>query len=163
MENKDRTIWKNLGWALAATPMVALIGLIFITLIGALDDAVTKIQLAGYWWIIPIVSYLLSLTYFLYEPTIRINRKRNEAVNCLMLYLKEQLQKQQVYYPKIYKDFLNQEKLIKEVLLNRIKIWAWEDPKIWKQHFPTEKFTKSLFGIVDNLIEDYKKTEKRKQ
>ena len=42
---KQRGIWKNLGLALAVTPGVVIIGLLVITLVGALDDAITKIQL----------------------------------------------------------------------------------------------------------------------
>jgi hypothetical protein len=57
MDKKERNIWKNLGLALAATPIVSFIGIIIITLVEALDDAITKIQLAGYWWLILIMVY----------------------------------------------------------------------------------------------------------
>jgi len=46
MDKSRRSVLKNLGLALAATPMVAILGLIIITLVGALDDKITKIQLA---------------------------------------------------------------------------------------------------------------------
>lgn len=157
MENKPRNIWQNLGLALVGVPIVSLVGLVLITLIGALDDAITKFQLAGYWWIILIVSYLLSLAYFLYEPSFRKNKERDKVVNSLLFYLKDQLQKQQDPYPTI------EDEMVRETLLERFKIWAWQDPKLWKKYFPNEKYSNSLFGIVDSLIAVYKKTKNSKK
>ena len=144
---KKRSIWGSLGLALAATPMTVIIGLILITLIGALDHAVTKIQSAGYWWVILIAAYILSLVYFLYEPTIRLNHERGKVVNGLILYWKEQLAKQNKSQPPD-----REIKLVREMLLERVKIWAWFNPELWSRHFPNEKYSESLFGIVDNFI-----------
>jgi len=147
MDRKERTIWKNLGWALTATPMASVIGLIVITLIGALDGVITKIQCAGYWWLILIIAYILSLIYFIYEPTIRRNLERKKAVHGLILYWKEQLEKQGESQPSA-----KEVELVREMLLERIKIWAWFDPDLWAKYFPDEKYSKYLFGIVDNFM-----------
>ena len=147
MGKKERRIWGNLGLALAATPGVLLVGLIIITLLGALDNAITKIQSAGYWWLLLIVAYIISLIYIIYEPKIRINRERKKVVNALILYWEEQLEKQN----KLPKSGMDIE-WIRESLLERIKIWAWFDPELWTKNFPDEKHSKYLFGIVDNFI-----------
>jgi len=147
MDKKERNIWKNLGLALAATPIVSFIGIIIITLVGALDDAITKIQLAGYWWLILIMAYILSLIYFLYESKIRKNLERKKIVNGLILYWREQLKKQGKAQPSEEKI-----KLVHDMLLERFKIWAWFDPDLWIKYFPNEKYSKYLFGIVDNFM-----------
>lgn len=146
--NKKRSIWKNLGWALAASPIVSFVGLIIITLIGALDDAITKIQMADYWWLILIGACILSLIYFTYEPTIRRNHERKKVVNGLILYWEEQLKKQTNPQPSD-----EEIELVREMLIERIKVWAWFDPELWTKHFPDEKYSKYLFGLMDNFIE----------
>lgn len=125
MENKTRNIWLNLALALLGIPIVSLVVLVTITLIGALDDLITKIQLTGYWWVMLIPMYLLSLVYTLYEPVFRKNRERNRIANALMLYLNDQMQKQDKSYP-----ITKNSEMIKEMLLERFKIWAWQDPKL---------------------------------
>jgi hypothetical protein len=148
---KERSIWANLGLALAATPMVAFAGIIIITLIGALDDAITKIQIAGHWWVILIAAYILSLVYFLYEPTFRRNREREKVVNGLILYWKEQLAKQNKPQP------LDKEiEVMRKIILERFKVWAWFAPELWNRYFPDEKYSESLFGIVDNFMANLK-------
>jgi hypothetical protein len=145
--NKKRSIWQNLGWALAATPVVSFAGVVIVTLAGALDDAVAKIQSAGYWWLILIVAYILSLIYFICEPAIRRDLERKKTVNGLILYWKEQLEKLNKSQPPD-----REIKLVREMLLERVKIWAWFDPDLWIKYFPDEKYSKYLFGIVDNFI-----------
>jgi len=159
MGKKERSIYKNLGLALAATPMVSIVGLIIITLFGALDNAITNIQSAGNWWLILIVAYIISLIYFIYEPKIRQNRKRKELVNGLIFYWKERLEKQN----KLQESNIDIE-FIRENLLKRIKVWAWSDPKLWAGYFPDEKYPKYSFGIVDDFmayLQDQKKITKR--
>lgn len=147
MDRKERSIWKNLGWALAATPAVAFVGLIIITLAGALDDLITKMQCAGYWWLILILSYILSLIYFIYEPSVRQNIERKKVANALILYWKEQLEKQGKSQPSA-----KEVELVRDMLLERIKIWAWFDPDLWIKYFPDEKYSKHLFGTMDNFM-----------
>lgn len=154
MNKKERNIWKNMGLALAATPMVSFAGLITITLIGALDAAITIIQSAGHWWVILIVAYVLALIYFLCEPTIRRNRERKKTVNGLILYWKELLAKQNALQPS-QKEI----EAVREMFLERVKVWAWFDAKLWNRYFPDEKYSKYLFGIVDNFME-YCKNQK---
>ncbi len=147
MDKKERGVWKNLGLALAATPVVSLIGLIVITLIGALDNLITRIQLNGYWWVILIAAYILSFIYFLYEPTMCLNRERAKVVNGLILYWKEQLAKQNKPQP------LNTEiEEVRKLFLERVKVWAWFDSELWARYFPNEKYSKYLFDIVDNFM-----------
>lgn len=148
---KQRSIWKNLLFALAATPITAFIGLIIITVIGAIDHAITKIQLSGHWWVILIFAYILSLIYFLCEHTIRINRERKKVVNGLILYWEEQLAKQNDPHPS-EKEI----EVVHEMLLERLKVWAWFDAELWTRYFPYEKHSKSLFGIVDNFMKYWK-------
>ncbi|MCJ7446398.1 MAG: hypothetical protein MUO72_01765 [Bacteroidales bacterium] len=147
INEKERNIWKNLGLALAATPVVSLAGLIIITLIGALDDAITKIQLAGHWWVILIVAYILSMIYFFCEPKIRRNRERKKVVNELMLYWEEQLTKQNKSQPSD-----REIELVRDMFLERVKVWAWFVPELWTRNFPNEKYSKYLFDVVDNFI-----------
>ena len=149
---KERSIWKNLGLALATTPMVALVGLVIITLFGALDNAITKVQSAGYWWLLVIVAYIISLVYILREPKIRLNHKRKKVVDALVLYWEEQLAKQNKL-PKSGIDMAGIDiEWIRESLLERIKVSAWFDPELWNKYYPDEKYSKYLFGIVDNFI-----------
>jgi len=137
--------------ALAATPMTAFVGLIIITLIGALDAAITIIQSAGYWWVILIVAYVLSLIYFLSEPAIRRNRERRKVVNGLILYWEEQLAKQNDPRPSD-----KETEVVREMFLERVKVWAWFDTELWTRYFPDEKYSKYLFGIADNFMEYWK-------
>jgi hypothetical protein len=147
-----RSVWKNLGLALAATPITAFIGLIIITLVGALDEVITKIQSTGHWWVILIVVYILSLIYFLYEPTFRKNREREKIVNGLILYWEEQLAKENKPQPS------DQEiEQVREMFLERVKTWAWFNPELWTESFPNEKYSQSLFGIVDNFMAYFQK------
>jgi cbb3-type cytochrome oxidase subunit 3 len=88
---KNRNIWENIVWALGATPMVMIVGLIIITLIGAIDDAITIIQARGQWWLIVIVAFVVSLIYLLYEPSIRKNIEKKKTLDALVLYFREQL------------------------------------------------------------------------
>ena len=145
--NKERNIWKNFGLALAATPMVSFVGLIIITLIGALDNAITKIQLSGHWWIILIFAYVLSFFYFIYKPKIQITHERNKVVNALLLYWEEQQVKRN--YPDPSEEEI---KIVRECLLERVKVWAWFDHELWEKQFPEENYSEYIFGMVDNFI-----------
>lgn len=161
---KERSIWKNLGLALVYTPVVTIVGLVIITLFGALDYAITKVQSAGYWWLLLIVGYIISLVYVICEPKIRLNHERKKVVNALILYWEEQLENQNKL-PKSGIDIellrespLERIKVLalfertRESLLERIKVGAWFDPELWNEYFPDEKYSKYLFGIVDNFI-----------
>lgn len=152
---KERSIWKNIGFALAVTPLVLLVSLILITLVGALDDVITKMQLAGQWWLILIGAYILSLIYFVYKPRIQQNYERKKVVDGLILYWKEQLEKQVKSQPSD-----KETELVRKMLIERIKVWAWFDPKLWKKYFPNEKYSKYLFGVMDNFMAYYQNQKK---
>ncbi len=147
MKEKERSIWKNLLLGLAATPMTAFIGLIVITLIGGIDQAITKIQISGNWWIILIFAYVLSFLYFIYKPKLQIAHERNKVVHALLLYWKDHQAKRN--YPDPPEEEI---KLVREFLIDRVKIWAWFDQELWKKEFPEEKYSEYLFGMVDNFI-----------
>ncbi len=147
MKEKERSIWKNLLLGLAATPLTAFIGVIVITLIGGIDQAITKIQLSGHWWLILIFAFVLSFLYFIYGPKIKITHERNKVVNALLLYWREQQAKRN--YPDPSEEEI---KLVRDFLLERVKMWAWFNPELWKTQFPEEKYSDTLFGIVDTFI-----------
>lgn len=143
---KQRSLLVNLGLALAATPLATFVGILVITLIGALDDGITKIQQKGYWWLLLIVGYVISLVYFLIEPKIQRKRELDKIVNGLILYWQEQLQKQ--HKPLLSKDAI---KSLGDTLLKRVEVWAWCDPILWSKYFPDEQYSEYIFDIVDNL------------
>ena len=157
MAKKERNIFVNialtLGFSLACTPMVAFVGIIIITLAGALDDAITKIQSAGHWWLLLIGAYCISLIGLLYAPTIRkiIKEKKavvrkNGAVDGLVIYWREQMAKQGRAQPS-EKEI----ELVHALLLERIEVWA-QYPNSWHRFFPDEKYSETFFGIVDNFM-----------
>ncbi len=146
----ERNIWKIFGLALLATPMATFVGLIVITLIEAIGDAITKIQLAGYWWIILIVAYVLSFLYFFYIPTFRKNREREKIAYGLLFYWEEQLIKQIKPLPSD-----REREVISDLILERVKIWAWKDPKLWSRYFSNEEYSKYLFVMIDILMKKY--------
>lgn len=145
--SKERSIWKNLGLALAATPVTALAFLVIVTLVGTLDDAIATIQLAGYWWVILVVAYILSFIYFLFESRVRRNRKRKEVVNGLVLYWREQIAKQGKPQPSD-----RDSELVSEMFLERVKVWGMSDPKLWTRRFRHEKYSEYLFDVVNNFM-----------
>jgi len=144
---KTKHILKSLGFALAATPGVTFAGLLVITLIEGLGYAVTKIQFVGHWWIILIVVYILSLIYILYEPKIKVNRERKKVVDALILYMKDQQDRRNKPQPSEYEL-----ELIKEYLLERVKVFVWFNSEIWSIDFPNEKYPEYLFDIVENFM-----------
>jgi len=153
---KQRGIWKNLGLALAYTPMVAIVGLVVITLIGALvgaiDGAITKIQTEGYWWILLIIGYVVSLLYVVYEPKFRQNRERKKFADTLILHWQFQLVKQNKTPPSEAEI-----EPIREMLIERIKVWAWSDPQLWSEVYPDEKYSEDPFEILSVLMSWWEK------
>jgi hypothetical protein len=136
---KHRNIWKNLGLALATTPIVVIVGLIVITLVGALDDLITKIQRSGHWWILLIVGYVLSLIYCLVEPKYRQDRFRDKYVSSLLLHWEIKTANQN-------KAHLPPTEFVREQLTERIKIWGY---------YPGEKYSEDPFEIVDGFLTKY--------
>lgn len=144
---KTVKVLKTLGLALALTPLLSLVVLVFITVIGAVDDLITNIQIAGNYWILALVFYLLSLSYLICEPKVRKYIETKKIVNALMIYWKDKLENEGK--PQLSK---RDAELVEDMLIQRFKIWAWFDEKLWNEQFP-EKYPKSLFGIVDKLME----------
>jgi len=145
--NKKRSIWLNLLLALLTIPVAVLLIYTPIYLIAGLADIMFKNMSDGYWWVNLIPLYLLVLAYYIYEPTFSQNRKRKKVVNSLILYWKDQLWKQGSPYPSE-----RDTELMHELFLERVKIWGWNNQEIWDEHFPDEKYSKFLFGIVDNFM-----------
>ena len=145
-------VWKMLLLALAATPVAWISIVLLLTIFGALDDSLTNIQIAGHWWIASIPSYILALSYFLISSRFRKNRERKKAVDALVLYFQEQMEKHGHKQPSD-KNI----ETIHEMFMERVKVWALFDPEIWSKYYPNEKYSKYLFGIADNLINEFTK------
>ena len=77
-------------------------------------------------------------------------------VNGLILYWKEQLAKQNKHQPS---DKEIEE--VREMFLERVKVWTWFDPELWIRYFPNEKYSEYLFSIVDNFM-TYAENQKKK-
>lgn len=154
---RKRSIWVNLGWALAATPIIGVTITVVIALLGALDDAITVLQSAGYWWVIFLVAYVLSLTYLLCQSTIRRNRERTNLANGLILYLREELAKQGRPQPSD-----GEIESYRKMFLERVEVWACSDPELWNRRFPNEEYSIYLFGIVDSFMAFVKDLENKK-
>ncbi len=146
--NKERKFWINLLLAIPYIPIATLAILVPLTLIGALDNAITKIQLAGHSWWLLIILYTFAFLYLTLEPKLKIQWEREKVVNGLILYFKDQLEKRGEKQPSSIE--LNS---IHDSLMERLKIWVWFNPKLWKEEFPNEEYPKYLFGIVDNYID----------
>lgn len=139
---------KTLGLALVYLPILSLIILVFFTVAGATDDLISKIQTTGNYWGLLLTFYLFSLIYSIFEPIIRKNIERKKIVEALLIYFQDRYEIENKKQPS-KKDL----ELIQNMLLQRFKIWAWLSPKLWNEHFPDEKYSKSLFGMVDNFIQ----------
>jgi hypothetical protein len=147
-----RNILKTLGLALAATPAVAFVGMILITLIGALDDSIMKLQRAGHWWVILIAAYFVALIYLIYEPIIRRGNIKKKWVDALILYWQAKIVEEGKPEPssREIKDMRSQ-------FEERIKLWVQSDPKLWSLCCPDEEYPPNVFGIVDGAT--FKKAE----
>jgi hypothetical protein len=144
---KQRKVWVNLLLALLGTPLAGTVGLILITLVGALDDAITKLQRGGRWWIILIVVFFLTFIYATYEPKVRRDHLRKKWVSALILYWQAKVAKEGRPQPS------NKEiELMEGLLADRIKVLAWSDPDLWSRYYPKEKYSINVFDIVDGLM-----------
>jgi len=147
----SKTLWKNLGLALAGTPAVIFIALISFTLLDALIDflgkAITKLGSEGYGWLLLIIAYVISLVYVLYGPKLKRDRERKKFVDALMLHWKFQLVKQGNSFPSD-----TEVEPIRDMLIERIKVWGWSNPQLWASHFPDEKYSEDPFEILGNLM-----------
>lgn len=129
------------------TPVVTIVGVLIITLVGALDDGITDLQLRGLWWILVIIGYILSLGYILYKPIFQKNQNRKTLVFMSILYWEEQLAKRNKPKPTEYET-----EMMRKYIINRMEIMALFDPELWDRRFPNEKYTESLFELVDNYL-----------
>jgi hypothetical protein len=153
---KQRGIWKNLGLALAGTPAVLFIAVIISAIIGILEELITSITERGFGWFLFIVAYFISLLYVIYEPKIRTDRKRKEFSDALILHWKWQLTKQDKPVPSDYEI-----ELIQELLIERIKVWAWSDPQLWAECYRNEKYSEDPFDILNELMSWWEEERKK--
>jgi hypothetical protein len=144
---EHRNIWKNLLLAIGLTPGVALGGLFIVTIVGVLDDSITKIQARGHWWILLIVGFIVSLIYVIYAPKFHVARERKKFVSALILYWETQFGKQNKFQPS--EDMIE---IMQGELLERVKVWAWYNLELWSRFYPEEKYSEYPFGIVDSLM-----------
>jgi len=173
-KSKDRMIWKNLGLALAATPMVGFAFLIIVILMQALGGGVTNLERTGRWWIVVttvfIVAYIASLIYLLYRSSSSQDRERErrlderkKTVDTLILYWQEQLAKRNKPQPSD-----GEIEIVRNMFLQRLIGWALSYPKsspVWAKYFPNENYPEYPFDIVDNFIDcwgnkDFREHEK---
>jgi len=144
---EHKTFWQIFGYALAATIPVSIVGLLVITVIGALDDAITKWQRAGRWWIIFILGFFVSLIYLLCEKKYRRDRQRNKIVDVLIIYLQGKSMEEGKPLPD---DSMID--YIRTQLIERIKCWGWSDPTLWSRHYPNEKYSQNIIDIADGAM-----------
>ncbi len=112
--------------ALAYVPIVAFVGLLIITIFRVIDDGISKLQADGNWWVILIVVYFLSLILLVYAQHSGFVRARQELIDGYIYYYKEKNNKQNITIPT------NQEiEEIKNILMKKIKIWAWFNKDLW--------------------------------
>lgn len=148
-QSADRTILGNIVYALGITPIVYMVCIVIITLNGILDDALSEFLLTRPWWVLLIVTYFLSIGFSLFGPIIRRYWKREKALNYMILYYTETLKKEKNTLPST-KDIQD---LREYSLLDRLKVWKWHHPDMWSSKYPNEKYSETLFGLVDNFIE----------
>ena len=155
---KERSIWKNLGLALASVPVVGIALIVLVICFEKLGDVLTELESAvGIWArliVVFTIAYILSLIYLLYQSSVHRNRerkrildKRKGRVDTLILYWREQLIKK--IKPQPSADII---KAVQEMFLQRLLIWAKSDPELWTKVFPNEKYSEHFFGIVDNFM-----------
>ena len=146
---KKRSVWKNLLLALCATPFVILFGIILVTVFREIVRGFIAVESAGYAWVMLIITFVSAFVYFTYKPKYLERRKREKIGDALVIYFQHELEKQNI--PQLHGDGI---KSIREWLLERAKVWAWNDEELWTAHYPNEAYSKHLFGIVDSLIKD---------
>ena len=155
---KKRSIWKNLGLALAATPMVGIALFVIGIIVGRLAEAVTELEsTAGTWALLILVAsvaYVASLIYLLYQSSVKRNREGKRLadegkrkVDTLILYWQEQLAKKSEPQPS--SEIIE---VVRDQIRKRLLTWAKSDPELWTRHFPEEKYSEHFFGIVDNFM-----------
>ncbi|OGY22283.1 MAG: hypothetical protein A2126_03620 [Candidatus Woykebacteria bacterium GWB1_45_5] len=147
MKEEKRSVWGNLIVALALTLPVLFVGLILFTIVGAIDDAITSAQVGGYFWLFLIPAFILSLIYAFVEQKYKIDREREKTVDGLLLYWQDSLAKENKPDPS-EKEL----ETVRGMLLERLKVWAWFKPELWNKYYSGEKYSKSLFGMIDNFI-----------
>ena len=97
------------------------------------------------------------MVYVFYEPKFRQNRERNKFVSALILHWRWKFAKQD--------NFPSEDEIEprREMLIERVKVWAWSDPQLWADYYPYEKYSEDPFEILDVLIareEEWKKWKK---
>lgn len=154
---EKRNIWINLGYALAATPIVSFIGVIVVTIIGAFDDAITRWQRAGRWWIILIIGYFISLIYFSYEQKFHRDRFRKNTLDALIFCWEGKLANEGKPIPSTDSEI----QLMKDLLIKRMNAVGSCDPQLWSHYFPNEKYSANVFNIVDGAMAEMEELRKR--
>lgn len=147
MIDKESSIWKKFGYALALTIPVTLVGLIIITIIGALDVEISKLQSKDLWWVLFLVGFALSLIYAFAEPKIKKYQNKKKLLFMSLLYWEEQLAKRNKPKPTKLETAL-----MEKYLIDRMTIMGWFDPIYWNECYPNEKYTESLFELIDNHL-----------
>lgn len=143
--SKKRSLWVNLGLALAATPMAILISGIILLPFWALGNAFNVAP----WWAILTAGYILALVYVFYEPIFRRIYERRKTVDALIFYWRVQLAKRKIPQPLDDGEI----KEMREVILERMVMWGWFDPKYFSVEF-AEKHSEFSFCVMGSIIDD---------
>ena len=155
MKAEHRSVWKKLVYALAATPMVAIIGLLIITVIGAVDDAITRWQHSGHWWIILILGFIASLIYFFCEPKFRRDQKTKKYASALILFWEWRLANEKKPEPSDSEIGWMRIKFVE-----KIRTWASLMGESFSENFQ-ERFTGCPFELVDVVLAERQKWEEK--
>ncbi len=155
MIDNESSIWKKLGYALVLTLPVTIVGLIIITIIGELDRGITALQSKSLWWVLFIIGFILSVIYAFAEPKIKKYQNRKKLLFMSLLYWEEQLAKRNKPKPTKLETAL-----MEKYLIDRMTIMGWFDPEYWNECYPNEKYTESLFELIDNHLIHLEKFEK---
>jgi len=149
-----RAVWKILKLPLLAIPCCILpttAGLIVITVIGGLDDAITKWQIAGHWWIILVIGYILTLIYFLYEPIYRRDQKIKKYVSVLILFWEAKLLSENKPEPPD-----GEIEYMRNALTKKVKRWISLEEE-WLSGNPGERSFGCPFDAVDLVLAEREK------
>jgi len=139
IDKKEIGVWWNIVGPLLFMPIT----LFIVALILGIGGIFGMIMDEGPWWVL-IMAYIISGCYLWTLEARRRERQRKAIPDALVLYFRDQLVKQGRF------DSLEICSVRGEIV-RRIEIWKYSNPEMWAKVFPCEKYSESLFGIVDNL------------
>lgn len=144
-----KSILKIIGVGLAFTPAFLFGGLIVLSVIGALDNAVTKLYRSGRHWVILVICFVLSLIYIAVMPTYRQKRNKRKLIDAIMLHWRiERAKNNKSPLPS------EEEKWVSDELEERIEAlgWDWGYEDLWSHYYFENKGQVSPFNLMDDIM-----------